>query len=1220
MKKKHSPWKVLLATTLLCSSLTAFAPSAFAEQPYSPYWFPQDLKQWQPGTNKDDAFNKSSIPLADRFKGKPVNDTASPDRSVTHLASMQAHTIGFPSQGSDDFHAYAFGYWQYIDQYVAWGGSAKQGIIVAPSADVIDAAHKNGVPVLGTIFFPPNAYGGDIEWLREVVQEENGRFPIADKLIQAAEYYGFDGWFINQETHDGTVEDAAQVQKFMKYFQEHKPADMKLLWYDSMVKDGNVSWQDALNEKNESFLQHGSQRVSDNMFVNFNWFKKGTVASSIEKAKQLGRQPQDLLFGIDEQARGFSPNWNKLFEQSNEASVGLYRQDWTTFHNSEDTEDFYNKESMYWIGLNGTPERPVKDGAYWKGVSNYIVEKSVVNDMPFATHFNTGHGKQFAVLGDLVSNKTWNNLSLQDIMPTWRWITQSDGDPLKASFDFDRAYYGGSSLKLEGHLSPQNSTTAKLYAADLTVSEPTVVSATYFSNASHFDVKLGLTFKDQPNDVVLVNPEGIADSGVAVERTVTAATYRQGPDLAPRHAADTLTAATPATEPEYTASVTDSVYKPGQWNTMKYSLKPYAGRQISELSLYVGSEQDIADFSVNIGELSVYNESRQALPSGVSNLSVMDNEVKEGIYSDIRLSWDKLSSEVHHYEVYRVNQDGSKTFLGATPNSAYYVPNIRREGKEPHSTLEIVAVSPQFTRGESARVSMEWPAYPKPRADFTAEHVVVEPGEAVKFIDKSSEVTEARSWEFPGGTPSSSTDKNPVVVYDKEGTYPVVLTVKNSEGEDVQRQEQFIRVTRDEVALARNLALDKKVTASSFVSDGEAPQFAVDGKVTDNSKWCAVYTSKDKFPHWMVVDLGKDAKLSKFIIHHAESGGEGPSLNTRGFKIQLSNDGENWTDAVTVTDNSSAVSTHQIPLTNARYVKLITTQPSQTWADVAARIYEFEVHGVYAKKTDGNGSSGDNGASDNGNNSNNGTNDNGNSNNSANDNGNSSGTSDNGDSSNSSNDSTSATGMPLPDTTADQSESGNKSGDDTTSGKGTNETKQPVAFTDLNGHWAQDAIQRLIKEQVITAYPDGTFKPQQSMTRAEAAAMFARALQLNPDQASSVQFTDVADNHWAQGFIEAAAQQGIIAGKDAKKFKPNDSITREELSVMIVRALKLTDGAQALSFSDRDAVASWALEAVKIAAGHNLVKGYPDGTFQPKQSVSRAEAALMINRVMDKLQ
>ncbi|MCE5172166.1 S-layer homology domain-containing protein [Paenibacillus profundus] len=1200
MKKKHTPWKVLLATTLLCSSLTAFAPNVFAEQPYSPYWFPQELKQWEPGENKDDIFNKSSIPLADRFKGKPVNGTASPDRSVTHLASMQAHTIGFPSQGSDDFHAYAFGYWQYIDQYVAWGGSAKQGIIVAPSADIIDAAHKNGVPVLGTIFFPPNAYGGDIEWLREVVQEENGRFPIADKLIQAAEYYGFDGWFINQETHDGTEEDAAKVQKFMKYFQEHKPANMKLLWYDSMVKDGNVSWQDALNEKNESFLQDGSQRVSDNMFVNFNWFKKGTVASSIDKAQQLGRQPQDLLFGIDEQASGFNPNWNKLFEQSKDASVGLYRQDWTTFHNSEDSEDFYNKERMYWVGLNGTPERPVKDGKDWKGVSNYIAEKSVVNDMPFVTHFNTGHGKQFIVQGDVVSNKTWNNLSLQDIMPTWRWITKSDGDPLKAGFDFDRAYYGGSSLKLEGHLSPQNSTTAKLYAADLTVSEPTVVSATYFSNASNFDVKLGLTFKDQLNDVVLVDPEGIADSALAVQRTVTAATYRQVSDLAARHAADTLTATTPATDPEHTASVTDSVYKPGQWNTMKFSLKPFAGREISEVSLYVGSKQDIADFSVNIGELSVYNESKQAVLPGVTNLSVIDNEVKEGIYSDIRLSWDKLSGDVHHYEVYRVNQDGSKAFLGATPNSAYYVSNIRREGKESHSTLQVVAVSPQFTRGESTRINMEWPAYPKPSADFTAEHVIVEPGEAVKFIDKSSEVTEVRSWEFPGGTPSSSTDANPVVVYDKEGTYPVILTVKNSEGEDVKRQEQFIRVTRDEVALARNLALGKEVTASSFVSDGEAPKFAVDGKVTDNSKWCAVYTTKDKFPHWMTVDLGKDAKLSKFVIHHAESGGEGPSLNTRGFKIQLSNDGENWTDAVTVTDNSSAVSTHQIPLTNARYVKLITTQPSQTRADVAARIYEFEAHGVYAKTTDGDGNLGDNGSSDNGNSSNNGS-------------------SDNGDSSNSSYDSTSSTTVtPTPDTTTDKS--GDKPGDNTTGDKGTNDTKQPVTFTDLNGHWAQDAIQRLAKEQVITAYPDGTFKPQRSMTRAEAAAMFARAMQLNPGQASSIQFADVDDNYWAKGFIEAAAQQGIIVGNDAKQFKPNDSITREELSVMIVRALKLTDGAQALTFTDRDAVAPWAHEAVKIAAGHNLVKGYPDGTFQPKQSVSRAEAALVMNRVMDKLQ
>lgn len=58
-----------------------------------------------------------------------------------------------------------FSNWQYIDQLVYWGGSAGEGIIVPPSPDVTDAAHKNGVPVLGTIFFPQGAHGGKIEWL-----------------------------------------------------------------------------------------------------------------------------------------------------------------------------------------------------------------------------------------------------------------------------------------------------------------------------------------------------------------------------------------------------------------------------------------------------------------------------------------------------------------------------------------------------------------------------------------------------------------------------------------------------------------------------------------------------------------------------------------------------------------------------------------------------------------------------------------------------------------------------------------------------------------------------------------------------------------------------------------------------------------------------------------------------------------------------------------------
>ena len=84
--------------------------------------------------------------------------------------------------------------------------------------------------------------------------------------------------------------------------------------------------------------------------------------------------------------------------------------------------------------------------------------------------------------------------------------------------------------------------------------------------------------------------------------------------------------------------------------------------------------------------------------------------------------------------------------------------------------------------------------------------------------------------------------------------------------------------------------------------------------------------------------------ISKFVVRHAQAGGEPHAFNTQAFRIEVSTDGENWTEAVKVTDNTAAVSEHSITLTNARYVRLWTDKPTQG-GDQAARIYDFEVHG-----------------------------------------------------------------------------------------------------------------------------------------------------------------------------------------------------------------------------------------------------------------------------------
>ncbi len=198
--------------------------------PEVPYWFPADLLNWDPAQDPEVKYHVSSIPLAKRVDKDaltPANATQNKDMRVMAISIMNASTSGNAPQGLNAANANVFSYWQYIDKLVYWGGSSGEGLIITPSVDVIDAAHTNGVPVLGTVFFPQAGHGGKLQWLNDFLQKDAaGSFPMIDKLIEVADYFGFDGWFINQETEGGegdpngalTAEHAALMQEFIKAF------------------------------------------------------------------------------------------------------------------------------------------------------------------------------------------------------------------------------------------------------------------------------------------------------------------------------------------------------------------------------------------------------------------------------------------------------------------------------------------------------------------------------------------------------------------------------------------------------------------------------------------------------------------------------------------------------------------------------------------------------------------------------------------------------------------------------------------------------------------------------------------------------------------------------------------------------------------------------------------------------------------------------------------
>lgn len=182
----------------------------------------------------------------------------------------------------------------------------------------------------------------------------------------------------------------------------------------------------------------------------------------------------------------------------------------------------------------------------------------------------------------------------------------------------------------------------------------------------------------------------------------------------------------------------------------------------------------------------------------------------------------------------------------------------------------------------------------------------------------------------------------------------------------------------------------------------------------------------------------------------------------------------------------------------------------------------------------------------------------------------------------------------------------------------------PANLSDLNGHWASDYADRLIGMDVIQGYTDGTFQPSKKITRAEFVTLISKALALKSVQ-SDTTFADQSNlPDWAKSDIAAAVQAGIVKGYEDNTFKPNQTITRAEMAVMMANALKLSTDAQSgasgdtvkPSFTDATQTPSWAQEALNTAVQAKIVNGYTDNTVRAGNMTTRAEAAAMIYKLL----
>lgn len=186
----------------------------------------------------------------------------------------------------------------------------------------------------------------------------------------------------------------------------------------------------------------------------------------------------------------------------------------------------------------------------------------------------------------------------------------------------------------------------------------------------------------------------------------------------------------------------------------------------------------------------------------------------------------------------------------------------------------------------------------------------------------------------------------------------------------------------------------------------------------------------------------------------------------------------------------------------------------------------------------------------------------------------------------------------------------------------------PVSFGDTSAHWAKAEIGLLASRLIVNGQSAGVFAPQRSVSRAEFAAMLVRSLGLQPQAspAAAGTFSDVPDGAWYAGDAEAAALLGLVQGYADGSFRPAAPITREQMAVMAARALKLlhantaanesASGAAAVTFKDAGSISGWAKDAVVTLTASGIMNGQSAGSFAPGSDTSRAEAAVILTRLL----
>lgn len=771
-----------------------------AHQPYQHGYTARGILDWDPAADTDADLLRARVPLQERIAADPSTqrDPDLPARTqLLTLAGDYGNAFFESHHDTNEFSQYLFAYWQYADYYASWHGMPTDGIppewwdteaewtqrwfefgmLNLPNPAYTNAAHANGVRSLATIFFSDNDRG-EQTFTDLLVKDADGSFPVATKLAEVAEYFGFDGYFVNQEETSVRMT-AEQMADYRAFLRQLRADGLYVQWYDSVTDAGRISYQNEFNAANSPWVTDADGRISDSIFLNY-WWDAGKLQASHDHAVSLGLDPWETVFtGVEAGKDQFDQPYDlrDVLDQDGAplTSIATLGADFVHANLGDDPDDggnktedddqwlAYDRERRWWTGSATGDTTPDGD---WQGISSYVAERSVIDGSSFATTFNTGHGLRWWEDGVVSSEQEWGNINVQDTPVTWQWWVEAADSPLQADYDygpgsvsaprFDHdpvgAWRGGSSLVLGGDLTSDN--TLRLFKSDLTVQAGTRVDLTWAKTSATDDsqLRVGVVLASDPDTVVELP---LAGSG------------------------------------EHTDG----------WRTGSVDLSAFAGDRVTTLALVVGAgAEPVPDYQVNLGALRVVagQDTVPATPTGLRVDRLMTGT------GEAVVSWDLAGYD--QVRGYRLYLDGQ--YLGGRYDETLYVKDLpattgqlqlRAVGADGSlsapATLELdartgpaeLAVS-TGSGADAGSMTVAWTAAAAPADPAAQTTVRVENRTGTRYAQQPF-VLEQR---VPAGTTSLDLTGLPV---DGSG---YLVTVRTGEGQPVHAQGSFADATLEE--------------------------------------------------------------------------------------------------------------------------------------------------------------------------------------------------------------------------------------------------------------------------------------------------------------------------------------------------------------------------------------------------------------------------------------